>query len=133
SCTGTGEVFITEVAAHSVHAQVALAGADTDEAAVEVLDRIAAREGMGGIIVGPAAGAGLVAYNSGDMFYGSATSAGSHTHVLLAGRCEQRQSHYLRSRSVSIKAQPEEGRKNRMKRGVMKLLEDLERARHKQN
>ena len=81
SCTGTGEVFITEVAAHSVHAQVALAGADTDEAAVEVLDRIAAREGMGGIIVVPAAGAGLVAYNSGDMFYGSATSAGSHTHV----------------------------------------------------
>lgn len=81
SCTGTGEVFITEVAAHSVHARVALAGMDADEATVEVLDRIAAREGMGGIIVVPAEGAGLAAYNSGDMFYASASSAGSHTHV----------------------------------------------------
>ncbi|WP_209370096.1 isoaspartyl peptidase/L-asparaginase family protein [Brevibacterium renqingii] len=81
SCTGTGEVFITEVAAHSVHARVELSGAGADEATVQVLDRIAARNGMGGIIVIPAEGAGLAAYNSGDMFYGAATAAGSHTHV----------------------------------------------------
>lgn len=81
SCTGTGEVFITEVAAHSVHARVALTGEAADEAARGVLDRIAARDGMGGMIVVPVDGSGVVAYNSGDMFYGSATSAGSHTHV----------------------------------------------------
>lgn len=81
SCTGTGEVFMTEVAAHSVHARVAVGGSAPNEAVVAVLDRIAARNGMGGIIVVPSEGAGLAAYNSGDMFYGSSDSTGSHTHV----------------------------------------------------
>ncbi|MCI4011537.1 isoaspartyl peptidase/L-asparaginase [Brevibacterium sp. ZH18] len=81
SCTGTGEVFITEVAAHSVHARVDLAGEDPATATGQVLDRIAERGGMGGIIVVPAVGAGIAAYNSGDMYYGSASSTGLSTHV----------------------------------------------------
>lgn len=81
SCTGTGEVFITEVAAHSVHARIDFAGEAPAAATTEVLARIAERGGMGGIIVVPATGAGLAAYNSGDMYFGSASSAGLHTHV----------------------------------------------------
>lgn len=81
SCTGTGEVFITEVAAHSVHTRVELAGDDPATAAKHVLDRIAERSGMGGLIVVPATGSGVAAYNSGDMYYGSASSTGLHTHV----------------------------------------------------
>lgn len=81
SCTGTGEVFMTEVAAHSVHDRVSLGGASPNEAAVAVLDRIAIRGGMGGMIVIPTSGTGLAAYNSGDMFYGSFDSTGTYTHV----------------------------------------------------
>lgn len=81
SCTGTGEMFITEVAAHSVHARIDFAGEDAAEATENVLDRIAERGGMGGIIVVPATGSGLAAYNSGDMYFGSASGASLHTHV----------------------------------------------------
>lgn len=81
SCTGTGEVFITEVAAHSVHAHVQLGGTTAEQAASTVLHRIAVRRGMGGLIVVPADGPGFAAYNSGDMFYGAATADDRQTHV----------------------------------------------------
>lgn len=81
SCTGTGEVFLTEVAGHSVHTLVSVGGRTLPDSVRTVLDRVADRGGMGGIIAVPAEGAGYLAYNSGVMYYGVADATGMHTHV----------------------------------------------------
>lgn len=81
SCTGTGESFVLEVAAHSVHSLVSLTDASVPVAVDSVLDRVCGRGGMGGAIAIPKTGPGYVAYNSGEMYYGTATEEGLNTHV----------------------------------------------------
>ena len=73
SCTGSGEKFIQEVAAHQVHARVTWAGQSLEEAAATVLDAVEARAGDGGIIALPAHGHGVIAHNAcAQMNYGYA-------------------------------------------------------------
>lgn len=73
SCTGTGERFIQEVAAHQVHARVLWAGQTPAQAAKAMLEGVEDRGGDGGVIVVPAEGPGVVGYNEGcQMNYGYA-------------------------------------------------------------
>ncbi len=73
SCTGTGERFVQEVAAHEVHARVKWAHQMPGEAAKAVLEGVEDRGGDGGIIVVPTEGEGVVGYNEGcQMSYGYA-------------------------------------------------------------
>lgn len=73
SCTGSGEKFIQEVAGYQVHARVMWAGQTPAEAAAAMLEGVEDRGGDGGVIVVPARGAGVVAYNDGaQMNYGYA-------------------------------------------------------------
>ncbi|MCQ9386893.1 isoaspartyl peptidase/L-asparaginase family protein [Brevibacterium moorei] len=81
SCTGKGESFMRTVAAHSIATLVSLAGRPVAEAAAIALDGVAAADGDGGVIVVPATGAGVIAYNSGDMYYGAATADGLTVHL----------------------------------------------------
>lgn len=78
SCTGIGEAFIKEVAAHEVSDLVRLAGKTPAEAATEALDGVARHHGDGGMIVMPAHGAGIIAYNSEMMNYGYICNSGRH-------------------------------------------------------
>jgi len=64
SCTGIGEAFIKVVAAHQVSDRVRFAGESVHDAAVATLDEVAAHHGDGGMIVLPAEGRGVIAYNS---------------------------------------------------------------------
>ena len=64
SCTGVGEAFVKEVAAHQVADRVRFARQTPGEAATSTLDGIARHHGDGGMIVVPARGAGVLAYNS---------------------------------------------------------------------
>lgn len=77
SCTGIGEAFIKEVAAHQLADRVRFAGQSPREAAAAVLDGVAAHRGDGGLIVVPAHGGGIMAFNSEMMNYGYASPAGS--------------------------------------------------------
>ena len=81
SCTGTGETFIRDVAAHQVHARVALGGQTPGEAASAMLAGIDAHGGNGGVIVVPASGAGVIGRTDGaQMNWGWASAAGRETH-----------------------------------------------------
>lgn len=81
SCTGTGEKFIQEVAAYQVHARVSMAGEGLEQAACAVLEAVEDRGGDGGIIVVPAHGCGVVAFNEGaQMNYGYAFGDTRVTH-----------------------------------------------------
>lgn len=81
SCTGTGETFIRDVAAHQVHARVALGGQTPGEAASAMLAGIDAHGGNGGVIVVPASGAGVIGRTDGaQMNWGWASAAGREAH-----------------------------------------------------
>lgn len=73
SCTGTGEYYVKEVAAHQVHSRVLWAGQTPVQAAEAVLEAVEDRGGDGGIIVVPAEGPGVVGCHDGaQMNYGYA-------------------------------------------------------------
>lgn len=76
SCTGIGEAFIKAVAAHQVADRVRFAGESVHDAAVATLEEVAAYRGDGGMIVLPAQGRGVVAYNSEMMNFGYRSAAG---------------------------------------------------------
>ncbi|MBW3077992.1 isoaspartyl peptidase/L-asparaginase family protein [Bifidobacterium simiiventris] len=76
SCTGIGEAFIKAVAAHQVADRVRFAGESVHDAAVATLEEVAAHHGDGGMIVLPATGRGVVAYNSEMMNFGYRSAAG---------------------------------------------------------
>ncbi|MCH9276276.1 isoaspartyl peptidase/L-asparaginase [Bifidobacterium amazonense] len=76
SCTGIGEAFIKAVAAHQVSDRVRFAGESVHDAAVATLGEVAAHHGDGGMIVLPATGRGVVAYNSEMMNFGYRSAAG---------------------------------------------------------
>lgn len=80
SGTGIGEGFVRTVAAHQVAARIRFAGQTPRDAAAAVLDDIAAHHADGGLIVVPAHGAGVVAYNSETMNFGYASPAGRRVH-----------------------------------------------------
>ena len=73
SCTGTGEYFVKEVAAHQVHSRVLWGGQTPAEAAEAMLVAVEDRGGDGGVIVVPAEGSGVIGYHEGaQMNYGYA-------------------------------------------------------------
>ena len=76
SCTGIGEAFIKVVAAHQVSDRVRFAGENVEDAATATLDEVAAHHGDGGMIVLPAVGRGVVAYNSEMMNFGYRSAQG---------------------------------------------------------
>lgn len=76
SCTGIGEAFIKAVAAHQVADRVRFAGESVHDAAVATLAEVAEHHGDGGMIVLPATGRGVVAYNSEMMNFGYRSAAG---------------------------------------------------------
>lgn len=80
SGTGVGEAFVRTVAAHQLADRMRFAGQTASAASQAVLDDIAAHRGDGGVIVVPANGAGVVAYNSEMMNYGYATPSGRRVH-----------------------------------------------------
>lgn len=81
SCTGTGEKFIQESAAYQVHARMAFGGQSAAEAAGAVLAAVDARDGDGGVICVPAAGAGVIGLTDGaQMNYGWACARERVTH-----------------------------------------------------
>ena len=76
SCTGIGEAFIKVVAAHQVSDRVRFSGENVEDAATATLDEVAAHHGDGGMIVLPAVGRGVVAYNSEMMNFGYRSAQG---------------------------------------------------------
>lgn len=76
SCTGIGEAFIKAVAAHQVADRVRFAGESVHDAAVATLAEVAEHHGDGGMIVLPATGRGVVAYNSEMMNFGYRSAVG---------------------------------------------------------
>ena len=76
SCTGIGEAFIKAVAAHQVSDRVRFSGENVEDAATATLDEVAAHHGDGGMIVLPAVGRGVVAYNSEMMNFGYRSAQG---------------------------------------------------------
>ena len=78
SCTGHGEYFIREAAAHSVSARMELAGSSLEEAAGAVItEQIGRAGGRGGLIAVDRAGNVAMPYNSGGMFRGFRRSDGA--------------------------------------------------------
>ena len=76
SCTGIGEAFIKVVAAHQVSDRVRFSGENVEDAATATLDEVAAHHGDGGMIVLPAVGRGVFAYNSEMMNFGYRSAQG---------------------------------------------------------
>ncbi|WP_348519502.1 isoaspartyl peptidase/L-asparaginase [Bifidobacterium sp. ESL0745] len=70
SCTGIGEAFIKAVAANQIASRVRFAGQSVEDAAKATLDEIDGYHGDGGVIILPAKGRGVVAYNSETMKFG---------------------------------------------------------------
>lgn len=64
SCTGVGEAFVKEIAAHQLADRVRFARQSPAEASAAVLDGVARHRGDGGVIVVPARGEGILAFNS---------------------------------------------------------------------
>lgn len=64
SCTGIGEAFIKTTAARQVADRINYGGQDPADAAAAALDDVAAHHGEGGMIVIPAHGRGVLAFNS---------------------------------------------------------------------
>lgn len=81
SCTGTGEKFIQEVAAHQVSSRMEYGAQALPDAAAAMLDAVDARGGSGGVIAVPAAGAGAIGFTDGaQMNYGWAWGTERVTH-----------------------------------------------------
>jgi L-asparaginase / beta-aspartyl-peptidase len=78
SGTGIGEAFMRTVAANQVSSRVQFAEQSPLEAASACLNDIAAHRGDGGLIVVPAHGDGIIAYNSEMMNCGWMTAEGSY-------------------------------------------------------
>lgn len=78
SCTGIGEAFVKEVAAHQVSDRVLYAKEDPVEAAKAALDGVARHHGDGGMIVVPAHGDGAMVFNSEMMNCGWKSPKGSY-------------------------------------------------------
>ena len=77
SCTGIGEAFMKEVAAHEVADRIRFAGQSAPDAAAAALDGVARHRGDGGMIVVPAQGSGVFAFNSEMMNRGWMDASGS--------------------------------------------------------
>ncbi|KAB8292781.1 isoaspartyl peptidase/L-asparaginase family protein [Bifidobacterium avesanii] len=77
SCTGIGEAFVKEVAAHEVADRMRFAGQSASDAAAAALDGVASHHGDGGMIVVPAKGSGVFAFNSEMMNRGWMDASGS--------------------------------------------------------
>ena len=78
SCTGIGEAFVKEVAAHQVSDRVLYAKEDPVEAAKAALNGVARHHGDGGMIVVPAHGDGAMVFNSEMMNCGWKSPKGSY-------------------------------------------------------
>ncbi|WEV53341.1 isoaspartyl peptidase/L-asparaginase [Bifidobacterium sp. ESL0704] len=78
SGTGIGEAFMRTVASHQVSDRMKFAGQTPLESASATLDDIDAHRGDGGLIVLPAKGEGVIAYNSEMMNCGYKSPAGSY-------------------------------------------------------
>ena len=78
SCTGIGEAFVKEVAAHQVSDRVLYAKEEPAEAAKAALDGVARHHGDGGMIVVPAHGEGAMVFNSEMMNCGWKSPKGSY-------------------------------------------------------
>lgn len=78
SCTGIGEAFVKEVAAHQVSDRVLYAKEEPVEAAKAALDGVARHHGDGGMIVVPAHGEGAMVFNSEMMNCGWKSPKGSY-------------------------------------------------------
>ena len=63
-CTVIGEAFIKATAARQVADRINYGGQDPADAAAAALDDVAAHHGEGGMIVIPAHGRGVLAFNS---------------------------------------------------------------------
>jgi len=78
SCTGHGEYFIREAAAHSVSARMELGGQPLEEAARAVIfEQVGVAGGRGGLIAVDREGNVAMPYNSGGMFRGFRRSDGA--------------------------------------------------------
>lgn len=80
SCTGIGEAFVKEVAAHQVSDRVLFGGQKPADAAAAALDGVARHNGDGGMIIVPAEGPGVMIFNSEMMNCGWMSPRGSHVH-----------------------------------------------------
>ncbi|WEV67029.1 isoaspartyl peptidase/L-asparaginase [Bifidobacterium sp. ESL0769] len=78
SCTGIGEAFVKAVAANQIASRVRFAGQTPEEAAKATLDEVDGYHGDGGIIIVPAKGHGVIAYNSEAMKCGYRSGSESH-------------------------------------------------------
>lgn len=78
SGTGIGEAFVRTVAGKQVSDRVEYAGQSPLDAASATLDDIASHHGDGGLIVVPAHGQGVIAFNSEMMNFGYRSEESSH-------------------------------------------------------
>ena len=78
SCTGIGEAFVKEVAAHQVSDRVLYAKEEPVEAAKAALDGVARHHGDGGMVIVPAHGEGAMVFNSEMMNCGWKSPKGSY-------------------------------------------------------
>ena len=94
SCTGAGENFIKEVAAHSVSAMMKWGGATLAEACDEVIYGTPATEGgvSGGLVAMDASGAVVYPFNSAAMYRGKLDSSDGGKCTTLIWR-EEHDSH----------------------------------------
>jgi beta-aspartyl-peptidase (threonine type) len=79
SCTGDGEYFIREVAAHDVSALMDYKGASLGEAAQSVIDKIGKLGGTGGLIAIDRAGNVAMPFNTSGMYRGTIDADGKIT------------------------------------------------------
>jgi beta-aspartyl-peptidase (threonine type) len=79
SCTGDGEYFIREVAAHDVSALMGYKGASLGEAAQSVIDKIGKLGGTGGLIAIDRAGNVAMPFNTSGMYRGTIDADGKIT------------------------------------------------------
>lgn len=80
SCTGKGEAFM-EAAAAARLALLLESGLSLEEATRRTLEKVRLMDGDGGLIAVTAAGQLVVGFNSPDMAYGVATSAGMRSEI----------------------------------------------------
>ena len=76
SCTGWGEFFIRGVAAYDVAAQLAYGGVPLAKAAANVIEKIGAMGGDGGMIALDSSGNMAMPFNTAGMYRGTITEAG---------------------------------------------------------
>lgn len=84
SCTGTGEMFLREVAAYQVIARMELAGENVVAATSHVMQRIAAIGGDGGMVAIDRHADVAMPFNTNGMYRAARTSLGMSTVGILA-------------------------------------------------